>query len=280
MELHSNKCPVCKTEYGTHNIQEAVNKEYNRLIEENIKLKTELEKHNYKIQELEEKLRAYENVEDSEGKYSNLADDFEIQELIDKLKHPLVVEFIRNIINEDYQQLNNYINPENQYDSTSHKTEENTTNDNLEDTIIHDNNLENNSQEHGYIDSSIDLTLDEQELVNNYKNPNSDFHECIIKVSEPEESQTNRWSGSKEATIFKHDLKGNYWIVNMNDSLYIVPQRKFKINEYSQYTLFSTFDCRSYQSGESENFVLIKPGKVTAINRDGWQFIEPGILQF
>jgi|688.fasta_scaffold127288_2 hypothetical protein len=280
MELHSNKCPVCKTEYGTHNIQEAVNKEYNRLIEENIKLKTELEKHNYKIQELEEKLRAYENVEDSEGKYSNLADDFEIQELIDKLKHPLVVEFIRNIINEDYQQLNNYINPENQYDSTSHKTEENTTNDNLEDTIIHDNNLENNSQEHGYIDSSIDLTLDEQELVNNYKNPNSDFHECIIKVSEPEESQTNRWSGSKEATIFKHDLKGNYWIVNMNDSLYIVPQRKFKINEYSQYTLFSTFDCRSYQSGESENFVLIKPGKVTAINRDGWQLIEPGILQF
>ena len=251
MELHSNKCPVCKTEYGTHNIQEAVNKEYNRLIEENIKLKTELEKHNYKI-----------------------------QELIDKLKHPLVVEFIRNIINEDYQQLNNYINPENQYDSTSHKTEENTTNDNLEDTIIHDNNLENNSQEHGYIDSSIDLTLDEQELVNNYKNPNSDFHECIIKVSEPEESQTNRWSGSKEATIFKHDLKGNYWIVNMNDSLYIVPQRKFKINEYSQYTLFSTFDCRSYQSGESENFVLIKPGKVTAINRDGWQLIEPGILQF
>jgi hypothetical protein len=280
MELHSNKCPVCKTEYGTHNIQEAVNKEYNRLIEENIKLKTELEKHNYKIQELEEKLRAYENVEDSEGKYSNLADDFEIQELIDKLKHPLVVEFIRNIINEDYQQLNNYINPENQYDSTSHKTEANTTNDNLEDTIIHDNNLENNSQEHGYIDSSIDLTLDEQELVNNYKNPNSDFHECIIKVSEPEESQTNRWSGSKEATIFKHDLKGNYWIVNMNDSLYIVPQRKFKINEYSQYTLFSTFDCRSYQSGESENFVLIKPGKVTAINRDGWQLIEPGILQF
>ncbi len=280
MELHSNKCPVCKTEYGTHNIQEAVNKEYNRLIEENIKLKTELEKHNYKIQELEEKLRAYENVEDSEGKYSNLADDFEIQELIDKLKHPLVVEFIRNIINEDYQQLNNYINPENQYDSTSHKTEENTTNDNLEDTIINDNNLENNSQEHGYIDSSIDLTLDEQELVNNYKNPNSDFHECIIKVSEPEESQTNRWSGSKEATIFKHDLKGNYWIVNMNDSLYIVPQRKFKINEYSQYTLFSTFDCRSYQSGESENFVLIKPGKVTAINRDGWQLIEPGILQF
>ena len=280
MELHSNKCPVCKTEYGTHNIQEAVNKEYNRLIEENIKLKTELEKHNYKIQELEEKLRAYENVEDSEGKYSNLADDFEIQELIDKLKHPLVVEFIRNIINEDYQQLNNYINPENQYDSTSHKTEENTTNDNLEDTIIHDNDLENNSQEHGYIDSSIDLTLDEQELVNNYKNPNSDFHQFIIKVSEPEESQTNRWSGSKEATIFKHDLKGNYWIVNMNDSLYIVPQRKFKINEYSQYTLFSTFDCRSYQSGESENFVLIKPGKVTAINRDGWQLIEPGILQF
>jgi hypothetical protein len=210
----------------------------------------------------------------------DITDGIKIEEIINQLKHPLVVEFIRNIINEDYQQLNNYVNPENQYDSTSHKTEENTTNENLEDTIIHDNNLENNYQEHGYIDSSIGLTLDEQELVNNYKNPNSDFHEFIIKVSEPEESQTNRWSGSKEATIFKHNRQGNYWIVNKNDSSYIVPQKKFKINEYSQDTLFSTFDCRSYQSGKSENFVLIKPGKVTAINEDGWQLIEPGILQF
>jgi hypothetical protein len=281
-DLNSNKCPVCKTEYGNDDIQQkAVNyvtkyqRTFAKLIEEKIKLKTE-------IQELEKKLRAYKNTEDSEGKYTNVADDFEIQELIDKLKHPLVVELIRNIINEDHQQPNNYVNPENQYNSTLNKTEENTTNKNLDDTTNHNDNLENNSQEHSDIETGIDLTLDEQELVNNYKNSNFDFQEFVIKVSEPEESQTNRWSGSKEATIFKynHQGKGNYWIVNMNDCLYIVPQRKFKINEYSQETLFSTFDCRSYQSGKSENFVLIKPGKVTAKNQDGWQLIEPGILQF
>ncbi|MBE9233805.1 hypothetical protein IQ231_19555 [Cuspidothrix issatschenkoi LEGE 03284] len=293
-------CPFCKTELidaekqekarnimiVPNNFQEIQEEhikfkdENTRLREENTKFKNELQKLEQKIQELELQLKKYEHPGDSPIKYNDLADNFEIQELIDKLKHPLVVEFIRNIVNEDYQQLNNYVNPDNQYDSTSHNTEENTTNDNLEDTIIHDNDLENNSQEHGYIDSSIGLTLDEQELVNNYKNPNSDFHQFIIKVSEPEESQTNRWSGSKEATIFKHNRQGNYWIVNKNDSSYIVPQKKFKINEYSQDTLFSTFDCRSYQSGKSENFVLIKPGKVTAINEDGWQLIEPGILQF
>jgi hypothetical protein len=269
METNSNRCPICKTEYAAHNIEEAVKyvKEYNRtfakLVEENINLKKDIEKRNHKIQELQEKLRSHENTEVPEAEYTNLANQLEIEELIDKLKHPLVIQAIQNIIHGYDYKLNDQVISEHQ-----------------DDLILDDHDLEDNSQIHDCIESVIDLTLAEQELVNQYKDPNFDFRKFIIKVSEPEESQTSRWSGGKEGTIFKYNRQGNYWIVNMDDCLYIVPQRKFKINEYSQDTLISVFDCRNYHSGKSEDFVLIKPGKVTAINEDGWQIIEPGILEF
>lgn len=279
MEANSNICPVCKTEYGDHNREEAISYFLIFIVSELKKENLNLKKEN---QSLQERLEKYENTNISENTYNNLADN-KIQELLNHFQHPLVVEAIIKIINDYSQAQNNKFQMENQ-ENLINKEEEYINHDNgenLDETKTDDE--ETKSIADNYTEYSTILTLHEQQLVNSYKNPDFDFQdfpEWIIKVSEPEESQTKRWGGSKEATIFQRNRQGNYWIINIDDCSYIVPQRKFKINEYNQETLLSTFDCRGYQSGKSENFVLVKPGKVTVKNQYEWQLIDPGILQF
>lgn len=267
MEKSFSKCPVCQTEFSDHETKETAIKNWNyaKLEEENKSLKTEIEELNQKIQELQLQLKRYEHP-----------DDVKIQELLNQLTHPLIIEAIQNIINKFDQQPNNQVTSENQDDSIINESQENLN----EDQDTDKQTLENIQNYNSISDNYLDLTPLEQELVNNYNNPNYVFGESIIIVYEAEESQNKRWGGSKERTVFKQNRKGNYWVVIIEDFGYIFPQRKLHINEHSQDTLISSFDCRSYQSGKSENFVLIKPGKVTAINEDGWQLIEPGILQF
>ncbi len=270
MEKNSNKCPVCHTEFSEQEKREIVINNINKinnfkincekLNEENKNLRIHIEELNQKIQELQEQLIKYDSPDDSVVQYN----DVEIQELLQKLKHPLVIEAIKNIIHNHVESQDN---------SISNQVGEDLKNQNVDEIITDD--VENNSPE-----SDTAITLHEQELVKNYQDSNFDFQQFIIRVSEPEQSQTNRWGGSKEATSFKYNRQGNYWIVNMDNGLYIVPQKKFKINEYSQETLTSTFDCRNYQPGKSEDFVLIKPGKVIAISAEEWQLVERGILHF
>jgi hypothetical protein len=269
------KCPLCTTELTDTQQQLMVQKHIAKLKEierinkeitdKNQKLNTQVEELTQTIQKLQLQLKKYEHI-----------DDVKIQELLNQLTHPLIIEAIKNIIDKFDQQPNNQITPDNQDDSITNESQENIN----EDKETNKQTLENIQNYNSISDNYLDLTPLEQELVNNYNNPNYEFGESIIIVYEAEESQNKRWSGSKERTVFKQNRKGNYWVVIIEDFGYIFPQRKLHINEHSQDTLISSFDCRSYQSGKSENFVLIKPGKVTAKNQDGWQLIEPGILQF
>jgi Zn ribbon nucleic-acid-binding protein len=273
METKSNKCPVCQTEFNTQQTKETAIKylnisknNYAKLEEENKNLKTKIEELNQKIQELQLQLRKYEHP-----------DDVKIQELLNQLTHPLIIEAIKSIINKFNQQPNNQVTADNQDDLITNKSEEDINNQNLDEIRSHDINQ---LQKDNYTESAIVLTPLELELVTRYKNHDIDFRQSIIKVSESEETQENRRGGKKKNTIFQKDHLGNYWIYTREESSYIFPPEKLTINEYNRETVESVFDCQSYNHNQSRNFILIKPGKVTSINEDKWEVIEPGILQF
>jgi len=267
------QCPLCQSELIDPEKIKTVNtynENYTKIQQENSDLKTQVEELNQQIQQLQEKLKKYENPDKLEFEYNDFADNAELQELLRLLKHQLVIEAIKNIIHDQEK---------NQDDLTLDQVGENTHNENLQEIITQDH-LETNSPEDNYTQSEIQLTQQECELVKNYQDSNWDLQTDLIKVSEPQESQTSRWGGSKEAISFKNNRQGNYWIVNIEDCLYMVPRKQMKINEYSQDTLMSAFDCRNYQRGKSQGFVLIKPAKVTDTSTNEWKLIERGILQF
>lgn len=292
MQTNSNKCPVCKTEYSNPNQKEIAEKilnkykiNYSKIEQENHNLKTEIEALNQKIEELQEKLKSH-NIQDSEDQYNNLADNLEIQELIDKLNNPLVVEVIKNIffgeikniVNNYVQQPNNQVIPENQDDLKLNQFAENINDENIDETKTDE--VENQLQEDNLTESAINLTPLEQALVNQYKNFDPDFKQSMIKVSESEETQENRRGGRKENTIFQKNHLGNYWIYPSGESSYIFPPQKLTINEFNQETVESVFESQGYNHSQSNNFTLIKPGKVNAITSDKWEVVERGILKF
>ncbi|MEA5577356.1 hypothetical protein [Anabaena sp. UHCC 0451] len=280
------KCPLCRTDLINSQQQLIAQNHINKLkeIEKKNKELTDInqqqclkiEELNLTIQELQIKLKAYENTEKSGDQYNLIADNEEIRELIDKLKHPLVIEVIKSIINDNQHQQINHVNSTNQEAVVINEVEEVVQDEDLDDTA--NSEIEPKSQEENK--PALILTPMELKLVNQYKNHDPNFRESIIKVSESMETQENRRSGRKTNTIFQKDNLGNYWIYPSEDSCYIFPPEKLTINDYNKETVESVFECNDYSHTQSKNTILIKPGKVNSISADKWEVLERGILEF
>lgn len=100
------------------------------------------------------------------------------------------------------------------------------------------------------------------------------------KVSVTEDSFA---SSNKSSIIFAEARNGNYLVIateNVNQS-WLLPRVKLRINEFEYQTVTSLFDCREYQSGAVNKFIVKKPAIVSlTINGRDWKLEQRGILEF
>ena len=129
------------------------------------------------------------------------------------------------------------------------------------------------------------LSEEEQQLVNAYNDASkykSDLSYNITVVSATDESiEARRIDTSKPLVLERVGRrKGNYWIINIEDNNYLVPKVDIRINSHSLTTVEALFKCAGSQSGESRDFQLVKPGKISSNMGDRWELVERGVLDF
>ncbi len=139
-----------------------------------------------------------------------------------------------------------------------------------------ESSLVKNKQEN----ADIILTPEEKDIVYNYNNKVHYLTLYVKEVSETAESIFNRRDNSQKSAIFKTDRQGLYWVVTVQQRHYLVPSKKFKIDEYSYSMIQTLFECYGYTPGKSDNFILKKPGKISFLKGNQYQLEEPGILEF
>ncbi|MCP2728047.1 hypothetical protein [Limnofasciculus baicalensis] len=132
------------------------------------------------------------------------------------------------------------------------------------------------------VDINITLTREETTLVSLYEKQTKQLLPYATEVSATEESIGERLSGNNQAAVLEKSRKGNYWIINVQDVKYLVPQKdNLKINTFNYETVEALFECIGYEAGYSSDFKLIKPGKVRSISTgDKWELVERGVLKF
>jgi len=122
------------------------------------------------------------------------------------------------------------------------------------------------------------VNFSEAELIDAYNTIPRLLSQKAIKVSINQE----HISTAKENILLTESRNGNYWIIGREDGTYwLLPKSKLKINPYNINTVQSLFECQSYQQGESQEFILQKPARVSILpNGQEWKLEEKGVLDF
>ncbi len=114
-------------------------------------------------------------------------------------------------------------------------------------------------------------------------NQNPDyFLQNSFEVSETKASFENRRAGYNQPPILtKSDRnRGIGWITCFNNSHYLVPRAKLKINQPNYKILEGFFNCQNYDPEyQTDKFTLIKAARVSFDGED-WQLLEKGELRF
>jgi hypothetical protein len=124
---------------------------------------------------------------------------------------------------------------------------------------------------------NINLTPVEEELIIKYNNSNVNFNYTNVTLTQ--ESFLKIRQGIEPSILFERDKRGEYWIISMNNNIYLVPQLNLRLNSYAIKTIKLLFQCNGVGE-ESKIFHLIKPAKVAMVEENKWRFVEQGILQF
>ncbi len=135
------------------------------------------------------------------------------------------------------------------------------------------------------LSQNINLTEEEKYLLKIYNDPtkNDDLTKVVVKtVSETQNSMDERRFDPRKPVILQEERNENYWIVNINNQLNLVLNKKrFRINQFNLTTLESLFQCLGSEPRNYEKFTLVKPGKISFLpDTQEWQLTEPGIIHF
>lgn len=125
--------------------------------------------------------------------------------------------------------------------------------------------------------------LSANNLVDIFNNNPKLFSQNAIEVSETSESIDNRLLDYNQPVVLEKVSrnKGIAWVINIDSSDLLIPKNNLKINEYNYQTIESLFTCKDYKSGQSDDFRLVKPAKLTPKEKgETWELTEKGELQF
>ncbi|MBD2360299.1 hypothetical protein H6G36_03635 [Anabaena minutissima FACHB-250] len=123
------------------------------------------------------------------------------------------------------------------------------------------------------------LALSEDEILEIYNNNSDALLNSAVKVSVTQASLLNK------DVIFFEKTKSNiasYWVIATEDDNYwLLPKGNLRINAYNYETVNRLFECDNYKFDIDCEFILVKLAKVSLNqNREQWQLLEPGRLQF
>jgi hypothetical protein len=120
-----------------------------------------------------------------------------------------------------------------------------------------------------------------ESIVQNYNNSPQILESYVVeKVSETEESLTNRRNSSHAPVFLKHTNNANYWIFNGEDrNSWLVPKSELKLTPISYDTFQALFECQDYQP--NLKLQIMKPAKVSYnSSTNAWKLEEKGQVQF
>jgi hypothetical protein len=128
------------------------------------------------------------------------------------------------------------------------------------------------------------LTRTEQDIISEYYHNLGRFaekyHIKIVNVTK--ESISINWGNEKKNVVLEEVNRGNYWIFNIEDNIYLVPAKDIDVDQSTYTTTSNIFECHNY-SQNYKNIQLIKPAIVRAdpnTNLQTWQLQERGKLVF
>ncbi len=121
-------------------------------------------------------------------------------------------------------------------------------------------------------------TREEQELATFYNNKDKILSEHNIKVLPTDIEQERLGNTTK---FLSRNTKGTYWIITTQEKKYfLVPEYRFKVNEYNYQFFQSYFACDgNYQEREIK---MVKPAIVKPLDQEGekWELVEQGAIEF
>jgi hypothetical protein len=101
-------------------------------------------------------------------------------------------------------------------------------------------------------------------------------------VSEESENIQKRWAGEQQEIILAEDRQGNYWLIQENSTIYLIPSPKLKVNDMNMRTAGGLFDCENYTPGY-RTMTVTKPAIVSAhvsMSNQRWKLEQKGVLEF
>jgi hypothetical protein len=115
------------------------------------------------------------------------------------------------------------------------------------------------------------------------RNPDSFAqHYTLVVVSEDANNINDRRSGDSNDIILSESRNGNYWLVKVADTTYLIPRPKVKIQEHNIRTVKGLFDCSTFDP-DYQGFTVIQPAIVSVQSlADGlkWKVELKGELKF
>jgi hypothetical protein len=132
-----------------------------------------------------------------------------------------------------------------------------------------------------HLSSSATSTEPWDSIVQNYNYSPQVLETYVVeKVSETEESLTNRRNSSNAPVLLKHTNNANYWIFNGEDqNSWLVPKSDLKLTPISYDTFQALFECQDYQP--NLKLQIMKPAKVSYnASTSVWELEAKGQVQF
>ena len=100
-----------------------------------------------------------------------------------------------------------------------------------------------------------------------------------IEVKVPQETVEQMRSGTQSELKFSNARKGNYWIINWQDTYYLIPKEKTYINPHQYGNFQRVFNCQNYQENY-KTFEVTEPAIVINYDGDNWRLERKGKIKF
>jgi hypothetical protein len=137
------------------------------------------------------------------------------------------------------------------------------------------NNETNYSSE---IEQEATIFTPYDELINLYNQAPELLSQDAITVTETADSSYSPNGGGYDAIYFESANQGDYWIVRLDDSDYLLPKANITIDDHNYKRFKALFECYSYQPGKMNYIKLLQPVRVSPNGRS-WEFAQLGVLE-
>jgi hypothetical protein len=139
-------------------------------------------------------------------------------------------------------------------------------------------------QEDNLISSAPILTKIEEDIISEHYYNISQFADKyqVKTVNVTRKSISDNWGSEKKNVVLEEFNRGNYWIFNLADNIYLVPAKDIDVDPNTYTTTSTIFEGHNY-TPDYQKIQLIKPAMVLIdpnTNPQTWRLQQQGELVF